>query len=250
MRILTIDIETFPHLVWTWGLHNQFVAINQIKTPGVIASFAAKWHDERGIHFHSVHSGTERQMLRAAHDLLSEADIVIGWNSDSFDIKWINGQFMKLGMRPPAPYKKVDLLKSCRANARVASNKLNYWAQFLGLGKKVDTGGFDLWRECMEGDDKAWRKMERYNRYDTRLTEQVYNKLSGLGWVKNQPNNQLLTGETCCINPSCGSHRLQARGFHQSITRRYQRWQCQDCGTWMQLVVSEPGSAKLKQVAA
>ena len=175
--------------------------------------------------------------------------MVVGWNSDSFDIKWLNGQFIKHGMRQPSPYKKVDLLKSVRAHTRVASNKLNYWAQYLGLGRKVDTGGFDLWRECMEGDDKAWRTMERYNRFDTKLTEQVYDKLAGIGWVKNQPNMQLLTGETCCTNPACGSHRLQARGYTVSLTRRYQRWQCQDCGTWMQSTTCEPGNAKLKAAA-
>lgn len=250
MRILTIDIETFPHLVYAWGLHDQHIAINQIKKPGTIASFAAKWHDERRSVFHSVHGGTERQMIKAAHSLLDEADMVIGWNSDSFDIKWFNGQFIKHGLSLPAPYKKVDLLKSVRAHAKVASNKLNYWAEFLGLGKKVDTGGFGLWADCMDGDDKAWRKMERYNRHDTILTEKVYDKLASKGWIKNQPNFQLLTGEMCCTNPACGSHRLQARGYTHSITRRYQRWQCQDCGQWSQSTTSEPGGAKIKAIGA
>lgn len=248
-RILTIDIETFPHLLYGWGLHDQHFALNQVKEAGRMACFAAKWRGQRQTIFHSVHAGTERQMIRAAHDLFSQADMVVGWNSDSFDIKWINGVFIKHGLSPPAPYKKVDLLKSARFHARIASNKLACWAEYLGLGKKLDTGGFDLWRECMDGDEKAWRKMERYNRQDTLLTEKVYEKLAGMGWVKNQPNMQVITGAVCCTNPDCGSHRLQARGFTASITRRYQRWQCQDCGTWMQSTKCEPDSAKLKAIA-
>ena len=30
MRLLTIDIETLPHEVYAWGLHDQHVAINQM----------------------------------------------------------------------------------------------------------------------------------------------------------------------------------------------------------------------------
>ena len=251
-RILTIDIETRPHTVYAWGLHDQHVAINQIVEPGVILCFAAKWHDERGVMFHSSEGGKELRMLKAAHKLLTEADIVVGWNSDSFDLKWLNGQFVKHGLLPPEPYKKVDLLKTARAQFKVASNKLDYWAQYLGLGKKADTGGFDLWRGCMDGDPKAWRTMERYNRQDVRLTEKVYDRLGS--WIKNHPNMALYTGTVCC--PKCGGERLQRRQAFHTTTRSYAKFQCVTrlptggiCGAWFRSTLCEPGSLKLTAVA-
>ena len=232
MRILTIDIETFPHEAYVWGLHDQNISINQIKKPGTIASFAAKWLDEKAVMFSSVHESTERQMIRKAHELLTEADAVVGWNSASFDIKWLQGQMVKHDLPPPKPFKQIDLLRTARGKFKAASNKLDYWAQFLGIGRKEQTGGFDLWRDCMAGDDKAWRTMKRYNVQDVRLTEQVYLKLRP--WIANHPNIGTYEGEHCC--PSCGSDKIQSRGYYVTRHRQYPQAQCRSCFAWLYLV--------------
>jgi hypothetical protein len=31
---------------------------------------------------------------------------------------------------------------------------------------------------------------------------------------------------------ACGSNRVQYRGYHLTRTRRYRRFQCQQCGKW------------------
>lgn len=256
MRLLTIDIETFPHEVYAWGLWDQNIGLNQIKSAGVVACFAAKWHDEKKFHFASVHEGSERAMLKKAHDLLSEADAVIGWNSTPFDVKWLQGQFIKHRLAPPAPFKEIDLLRTVRSRFKLASNKLDYAAQFLGIGQKVKTGGFDLWRDCMAGDEKAWVKMRRYNIADVRLTEKVYDRL--LPWIKNHPNVSSHEDGLCC--PKCQGEKAQRRGYQYTQARRYARFQCitprmwddgvmRPCGTWYQATTCEPGTAKLKAIA-
>lgn len=244
MRLLTLDIETLPHEVYAWGLHDQSVGLNQIIRPGVVACWAAKFHGERTMHFASMRDG-EKAMLRKIHSLMGEADAVIGWNSTSFDVKWLQGQFVKVGLGPPEPFKQIDLLRTARAKFKLASNKLDYVAGFLGIGQKVKTGGFDLWRDCMAGDDRAWQTMERYNKADVKLTEAVYERL--LPWITNHPNRSVYTGEHCC--PKCESTKLQARGYAITTTRRYVRYQCKVCGAWSQSVASEPGSALIKAVA-
>src|SRR3546814_6332122 len=40
--------------------------------------------------------------------LLDEADVVIGQNSDRFDLPTINGRALVAGLKPPSPYKTVD----------------------------------------------------------------------------------------------------------------------------------------------
>ena len=248
MRILTIDIETFPHTVYAWGLFDQNVSINQIVEPGRIACWAAKWYGEREVLFASAEGGKEASMLRKAHKLLSEADVVVGWNSTSFDVKWLNGQFARLGMPPPDPFKQIDLLRTVRSRMKFASNKLDFVSQYLGIGKKAETGGFDLWRDCMADDPKAWRTMERYNRQDVRLTEKVYDHVRA--WVVNHPNVANYEGRPCC--PKCGGEKHQRRQLFHTATRSYAKFQCVTrvkgvgiCGAWFRATVCEPGSAKL-----
>lgn len=247
MRLLTIDVETRPIEARVWGLWGQNVGINQIMDPGGLLSFAAKFHGERKVHFYSAWDDGVPAMAKALHRLLEEADGVIGWNSNKFDLRWINSQFLLHGMSKPSPFVKLDLLRSVKRQVQLPSYKLDFVAQWLGLGKKLKTGGFDLWTDVLAGDEKAQRLMRRYNIMDVRLTEQVFDRLHDRGWVLGMPN-QAIDGGHCC--PNCGGERLQARGWQMTKTRRYQRYQCRDCGTWSQAVRCEPGGAKVKAVAA
>ena len=43
MNILLIDIETAPNKVYTWGLWNQNVSLNQIDEVGYTLCWAATW---------------------------------------------------------------------------------------------------------------------------------------------------------------------------------------------------------------
>jgi len=248
MRILTVDIETRPAEAYVWGLWDQNIGINQIKVPPTLLCFAAKFHGERKTHFYSEWEHGRKAMAKALHRLFDEADAVVGWNSDKFDIRWIQTQFLEFGMTKSSPFAKVDLLKSVRRQVMLPSYKLDYVAQWLGLGKKVTTGGFDLWRDVMQGCPKAQSLMRRYNIMDVKLTEQVLDRLSEKGWVLGLPNASI-DGGLCCTNPMCQSERLICRGFNQSKTRRYQRYQCKDCGTWMSDTKSQPGGAHLRPAA-
>lgn len=249
MRLLTVDIETRPIEARTWGLWGQNIGINQITNPGGLLCFAAKFHDERRMHFHSEWEDGSKGLARALHRLFDEADAIAGWNSDKFDIRWIQAQFLKHGMAKPSSFVKVDLMKSVKRQVYLPSYKLDFVAQWLGVGQKVRTGGFDLWSDVLAGDDKAREKMRRYNIGDVKLTEQVFDKLNERGWVLGLPN-AAIEGGTCCSNPTCQSENLIRRGYAVTKTRKYARWQCKDCGTWVQSVHSEPGSAKVRQVAA
>jgi hypothetical protein len=187
-------------------------------------------------------------MARVLYRLFDEADAVAGWNSDKFDIRWIQAQFLKHGMGKPSSFVKVDLMKSVKRQVMLPSYKLDFVANWLGLGKKERTGGFDLWNDVLDGCPKARAHMKKYNIKDTTLTEQVFDKLNAKGWVLGLPNAGI-TGGHCCSNPICQSENLIRRGYAVTKTRRYARWQCKDCGTWMQATHSEPGGAMLRQVS-
>lgn len=230
MKALLLDIETAPNLVHVWGLYQQNVAINQIQASGYVLCWAAKWLRDDEVMFDSVHQSRPARMLKRIHKLLDEADVVIHYNGTKFDIPTLNKEFVLQGMKPPAPYKQVDLLRTARSQFRFTSNKLDYVAQVLGLGKKVKHTGHELWVQCMKGDPEAWQMMEEYNRQDVVLLEKVYDRL--MPWIKGHPNHGVYDEPGIPVCPNCGHHHLQRRGFARTVANIYARYQCMSCGTW------------------
>lgn len=240
MRILLLDIETAPMQVYAWSLWDKYVPIERIIEPGHTLCIAAKWLDERGIMFNSVHQSSRASMVKWIHKLLDEADAVCHYNGIKFDMPVLEAEFLSHGLKPPSPYKQIDLYRTVK-RFHVPSRKLDYIAQHLGLGRKTKHKGMDLWKACMAGDAAAWRVMERYNRQDVNLLEKLYKVL--LPWIKQHPNHAL-EGECC---PNCGSEKLQWRGWYHALTRSYRKFVCKSCGSWGRSVKSEAG-AKLRGV--
>ena len=242
MKLLILDIETFPITSFHWGLWDQNIAINQIIEPGGMLCWAAKWHGKDRVFFRSTKHHGHKKMLEGIYDLLESADSVIHFNGMKFDIPILNTEFAHAEMTPPAPFSQIDLLRVVRQQFRLPSNKLDYVAQYLGLGAKIKLEGFELWRDCMAGKPAAWKIMKEYNIHDVFLTERVYDYL--LPWIKNHPNYGLLAreGEAVCTN--CGSAKIQNRGIARTKTMEYQRFQCNDCGTWSRARLAEKRDRK------
>lgn len=231
MKILFLDIETSPNTAHVWSLWKTTVSINQIMEPGEMLCWAARWHGSRTTAFASKHADGKQAMLERIHALLDEADVVVHYNGKRFDMPTLNKEFVLAGMRPPSPYKQIDLLDTVKSTFRFASNKLDYVAQQLGLGKKQSHEGHTLWVKCMAGDATAWRTMERYNKQDVLLLIKLYERL--LPWIANHPNRALYDpaqAEVSC--PNCGGTHLQKRGKSTTAAGTWQRYQCVGCGAW------------------
>ncbi len=246
MKILIIDIETAPNLAHVWGLWKQNIAVSQLIIPSYILCWAAKWVGKRKIYFQSIHNVSELQMLQEAHALLDEADVVMHFNGARFDVPTLNNGFIKHKLKPPSPYKQIDILKTTKARFRFPSNKLEYVARFLGLGGKIRHYGHQLWVDCMVGLDSAWRIMERYNKRDITLLEKVYDRVKP--WIKGHPNYGLYGDGMVCTN--CGSKNLNRRGYAYTVVSKYQRYQCKDCGHWVRGTGTEKRECKVLRSVA
>ena len=244
MKILLLDIETSPNTAHVWGLWQQNVSINQLQESSYVMCWAAKWLGDKKVMFDSVHQSKPKDMLKGIHKLLEDADAVVHYNGTKFDIPTLNKEFLLHDLRPPSPYKQIDLLRSVRSNFRFPSNKLDYVAQRLGLGSKHQHEGHSLWVRCMAGESKAWKVMEAYNKQDVVLLENVYHKV--LPWIKNHPNRNLFSGEEH-VCPNCGSHSIQRRGTARTISGTYQRYQCTSCGTWSRSTKTDVAHSTIRQ---
>lgn len=223
-RLLGIDIETAPAIVYTWGLHDQNIGIEQVIQPSRVLCWSAKWFGEKKIHYADERGGAKK-MFVALRELLEQADAVIGYNSDHFDLQKITGEFVFHRIPPPPPLTSIDLFKTVKGLGYI-SGKLAFIGPYLKIGDKVKHEGFSLWAACMKGDKKAWDRMRSYNEQDTELLEGLYGLLKP--YIKNHP--YLGHGGIEC--PACQSKRGESRGSRRTRNYIIQRIQCRECGHW------------------
>jgi DNA polymerase elongation subunit (family B) len=230
MKLLTLDIETSPSLARIWALFDQNISLVQLEEVSEVLCFAAKWYGTKRVEYYSNYHDGHDEMIRQAYRLFNEADAIISYNGKAFDCKHLKREFLLAGMTPPAPHKDIDLLQTVRSQFKFASGKLEHVASQLDIGHKLKHQGFELWRGCLEGDEKAWAIMKRYNVQDVLLTERLYDRL--LPWIKNHPHRGLYVDGCTRTCGTCNGSDFQLRGWRYTNASRYRRFVCNDCGAW------------------
>lgn len=237
-KVLTIDIETSPHLCYSFQTRNVFIQPVQILEPTRMLSFAAKWEHKPGIEFHSEFDFVDEAILPMAHqemvqrafDLLDEADVVVGYNSDNFDLRHLRREFRLAGLGQPSPFASVDLWKVIKKEEEWLSHKLAYITERYHLTGKMDNDGWPLWIGCLAGDPKFWRQMRRYNKRDVVTTEelkQAVHDLVSMPALALFDDEPILEGHC----PIC-REQAQRRGYAYTKTRRYPRFYCPTDKKW------------------
>lgn len=230
-KILTLDIETSPGLADVWRIWDQNISLNQLHEVSRVICFAAKWKDSAKVEFYSEFHHGHDEMVAQAYRLMDEADAIIHYNGKRFDNKHLNREIALGFGGPPSPFKQIDLLNVVKAKFAFMSNKLEHVARQFGLGGKAQTGGHELWTQCLLNNPQAWNKMRAYNKQDVVLTEQLYDRI--LPWIDGHPNWNLYAGtEDNC--PNCGSDDLERRGFQMTNVSKFQRYRCRGCERWSQ----------------
>jgi len=226
LKILFFDIESSALVTRSWSMWDDR-PIKMVKDWELL-SFAHKFKGRRRVHIAArsdFKNQAEKPLVQALWNALNSADIVVGHNARRFDIRKAYAKFIEHGLPPPKPFEVVDTLTVARRYFAFTSNKLNDLAKILGVGGKVETGGFKLWEACEAGDKKAWKLMKRYNKRDVILLEKVYEKL--LPYMTNHPQEEAPKKPGECGH--CGSVRLKAQGYRYVKTGIYRRFRCLDC---------------------
>ena len=248
-KILILDIENMANLLWSWQVYSRggWSAIDT-ELPWYPLGVGVKWHGQKGRYIgledykgykplikrykdggFRIYPPNLKPILQDVWALLDEADIVIGWNSDSFDIKKLNDKFIELGFKPYTPFASVDVMKKKRQLTAGNSNKLDDTGEQWGIGRKTEHNGWPLWMGCAEGDPEALALMRKYCIQDIALTERAYDYL--LPWMKTHPSRAVLdeNPQSC---PRCGVEGKIIRGmkYKATNTNLYQYVHCNACG--------------------
>lgn len=230
LKVLFFDIETAPLETYIWHPRQDYIPMEMIKEDTFIINWGAKWG-----HAKKVVSGLvtpaeakardDKRLVTELSEIIREADLLVGHNINGFDLPKLNGRLMKYKLEPLGPVRTIDTLQLSKRNFMLAYHKLDYLAQFLGIGSKIRTD-FQLWRECVAGDPVALKEMQRYNVMDVLLTEKVFEAMKP--YVRNLPRLFRGTyGSRDC--PFCGQPKLIIRGYYDTQGSSFPRYQCTNC---------------------
>jgi uncharacterized protein YprB with RNaseH-like and TPR domain len=228
---LFFDIETSPNigLFWEAGWKKNIDYSNIIKERAIIC-ICYKWEDEKVVHeVHWDAKQNDKALLEKFIKVANQADELVGHNGDRFDLAWIKTRclYHKIDIFPK--YTTIDTLKVARQSFKFNSNKLNYIADFLGLGQKIKTE-FGLWKDIVLHKDKvAMDKMIKYCKKDVILLEQVFKTLKN--HIPAKTHYGVIFGGDRGSCPECGSDELVVNGrvVRASGIKKIQ-YRCKTCG--------------------
>lgn len=247
LKLLMLDIETYPNKVYVWDIWNQNIGISQIIEPGGLLCFASKWYGQDEIEFYSQWGDGDLRMVLEAWRLLDEADVVVHFYGSRFDIPHLNTSFLKHGFPPPSPFKQIDLKMAVGKQFKFTSNKLQFVSQVLGLEGKEEHEGFPLWDKVLNETGKyseeiqadARARMRSYNERDVFLLDEVYEAL--LPWIPNHPHRHLYeTGRGC---PTCAADAdyMVDAGYYYTKLSKFQQFRCTICDSYFRSTKRQAG---------
>ena len=224
-KLLYIDIRWEPATAFVWRMWDENISPDQLIDPGGMLCFCAHWEGSNEWMFWSKWADGREYMAQMAKELLSEADAVVTYNGDKYDLPKIRGEILLAGLTPPPPPTSIDVLKSVKKLGFVM-NRLAYIGPLLKVGGKIKHEGFNLWKDVINGDEKAQLKMMKYCVQDVKLLVKLYQRIKP--FINNHPHLGSVKHEC----GACGSNRVQSRGYRRTKHYRIQRIQCTSCGSW------------------
>lgn len=225
---LFFDIETSPNIGFFWqsGYKLDIGYDNIIKERSIIC-IAYKWENSKTQCLTWDKHQSDRKIVEKFSKIIEEADEVVAHNGDNFDIKWLRTRCIKYGVSLNPNIITLDTLKIARSKFKFNSNRLDYIAQYLGVGKKIDNGGINLWKDIvLHKNNKSLKKLIVYCKNDVLILERIWDKLNK--YVSHKTD---IGGRGNC--PECGGDNLVIRGRSISASAKLKyRLQCKNCGKY------------------
>lgn len=233
-RIISFDLEVSPALgyfyppTWETGI---LETVDRQK----LMSFAWQVVGEKKIsaknlsHMdtYKVDPQNDKLLVTELHKVLSDADILLGQNSDQFDVKMANYFFILNDLEPIPPVKYIDTKKIAKRYFRFMNNTLDNLGKELGFGGKTNITYKDLWIPAfLHGDKKSWKLMDIYCKNDVDKTTKIYLKMRP--FMHQHPSLSRISGnyDSC---PRCGGYNFRIKAYRTTNTARYHQFQCLEC---------------------
>lgn len=185
-KVLILDIEISLAVAYVYpARRKQYIGATQYKHKQFMLSAAWRWYGQKRIYSASLVDDKKRfkrnfrddyHVVRELFNAIEEADVIVGHNSDSFDIKHINrfALLHGIGVRPDQV--SVDTLKVARKYFNFPFNSMKEIAKELRIQQKEGLSE-ETWQAAADGDPKAIKRIEKYNRNDVEVQTQMFERL-------------------------------------------------------------------------
>lgn len=233
-RIISFDLEVSPALGWFYPPTWETGIIKSVDRQKLM-SFAWQVVGEKKITaknlsqmpFYIVDPHSDKELVIELHNVMSTADILLGQNSDQFDVRMANYFFILNDLEPIPPTKYIDTKKIAKRYFKFLNNTLDNLGEELGFGGKTEITYKDLWfKAFVQQDPKAWKLMDIYCKNDVDKTTRIYLKMRG--FMHSHPSLSRISGEfdSC---PRCGGYSFKIKAYRTTNTSSYRQYQCNDC---------------------
>lgn len=199
---------------------------------GRILTFGYKFSDEKKVKTIDIFDSPkfnkdptdDKEVVKEIIKIFDKADILCGWYSSRFDLPFINSRILFHKLKPLPRMPHLDLWKTSRYELALHSNRLQSFSDFTGLGQKTALSG-PIWVRASAGHKPSLKYISKHCIKDVEILEKAYYKLRPL--IRGHPD---LNQRGDC--PFCNEPALTKRGFLITVKNKYQRFQCQNCGSW------------------
>lgn len=212
---------------------------------GTVLAIAHKWVGQSKVSVPTIldfsQKGSmldDKPLIKNFLDVYSTADYSVAHYGKRFDLPMIQTKCLKHRLGPMPNIPLIDTCDIAWKNFKLHSNRLGSWLEYLGCKHEKMPMRTDDWLHAAHGCEKAMKAVKLRAREDVLGLEEIF--IAMRPWIRHEPARALFLDSSGCV--SCGSYKLQNRGWQIAKTRRYQRLQCQDCGRWQRNTVSEKRS--------
>lgn len=221
--------------------------------------WAGQWSDSKKVIGASVLDSKKRffkdptddyYVIKTLYDQIKDADAIVGHNMKKFDWKKFMTRVTYYKMLPVAQPKIIDTMLMAKAIGSYDSDSLNFLCRYHGLPNKASNRGNDLWNDIsiyalrreFKPLQECIKEMVTYCSPDVIAVRALYEFLLPYSPDRFRVNQNLYHADGIDGCPCCRSDNLQANGYRITLSGKYQRFKCLDCGSWSQ------GKKNLKKV--
>ena len=255
-RILILDVERLPGITqqywWDRGdLKNRYVHYETVIRQPRTTIVCAKWYDDDElITLCEWDKGGRRMFLRRVHNLMSQADIIVGHNLDQADVPWLAGDlFIEGGLPPLPPFKTVDTLKVIRKVFKSGApfKGLDAFCQIVGIESKTDR--YD--REAMERavTEKSVADRQRLVEYccgDVIASQALYDWLRS--HIPNHPTLTVAGKDALMVCHRCGHDTKPTARRYVANVMSYSMRKCTHCGGYSRISLEPERMSAIRSV--
>lgn len=233
-RIISFDLEVSPALGYfyppTWE-----TGILETVARQKLMSFAWQVVGEKKITAKNLsqmpgykkNPQDDKLLVTELHKVLSSADILLGQNSDRFDVRMANYFFLLNDLEPIPPVKYIDTKKIASRYFKFMNNTLDNLGKEMGFGGKTQITYKDLWIPAfLNQDARSWKLMDIYCKNDVEKTTNIYLKMRP--FMHQHPSLSRLSGDWDAC-PRCGGYQHRIKAYRTTNTSRYNQYQCLEC---------------------